>query len=215
MKKVVLLVLILITMTGVAAAAPLTDYSAGKVSLDLSLRPSPSFSLGVLTADSDGTPSDLGITVGLGSKLAVQYRQFNLETKWGNLNNGSRLYPASQRFKETNLLYQLNKNVSVYAGALQHSYHAYTSSWDAPAETSLHLGFVGVTKLGKNFSAYGNVALGSSRAFKYEVGLSYAVTSALDLNVFYIDQKIKVKDFGGSLNNRVKGLGYGLTFRFN
>lgn len=214
MKRVALVVLVLFTLTGVAAAAPLTDYSAGKVSLDVSLRPGSSFSLGALTADSDGTPNEWGITVGLGSKLAVQYRQFNLETKWGNLYNGSRLYPASQHFKETNLLYQLNKNVSVYAGALQHSYHAYTSNWDAPAETSLQLGLVGVTKLGKNFSAYGNVALGTDKAFKYEVGLSYAVTSALDLNVFYIDQRIRIIDIV-SRNNRVKGLGYGLTFRFN
>ena len=119
MKKTILVTLCLCALlTSAVAASPLTDYSAGKVSIDASYsKPSMSNYEYPNTNKCDGKGKwDYTATIGIGNKLAIQYSQANPTADETSLGNSMEL-----NIKEYNLLYQLDPNFSVYTGIVRGS----------------------------------------------------------------------------------------------
>jgi hypothetical protein len=111
MKKLVLTVLFVFALSSIGMAAPLMDYSKGKVGFDYTYRPSVDFdgsigyegsyvenNNGEITRDTasqywsgsfDGKANlDWGLTIGLGNNFAFQYKGFNAKTDRYSYNLG-------------------------------------------------------------------------------------------------------------------------------
>jgi len=217
LKKVLAVLVGLMMLCSIAAASPLMDYSAGKAAIDVSVYPSLDFHV-TNNFGYDQSPGgvsgniDWGLTAGLGNKFAVQYRQFNPKTEAYNYGEVWKL-----ETQEINVLYKLDKNLAGFVG-----YHQ-AKNVDSFAGTtrtsfgknSMQVGLVGTTPIGDKFSLFGTVGVGSGLT-NFEVGVAYAVTPNLDLNVLYRDLRVNGVKFstGAELKNEVKGIGYGLTYKF-
>lgn len=199
-------------------AAPLMDYSAEKVAIDVSVQPNADLTVklpATYSTDSKGTPFRFGITTGLGDNFALQYRQFNLNTKQSPTGDFGFLRPAQQTFKELNLYYKVAKNTSLFVGIVHHDYHTLDNNlqpmYISPTTKAFQGGLVTVADLGKDVSAYGIFAVGTKQLRSCELGLSYAITSQLDFDMYYKTQQIEF-DYG--YDSHVNGIGYGLTYKF-
>ena len=107
MKKTLILSLALaLGITTVCAASPLKNYNAGKVAVDLGLNVPTSNTYEGHSVGSKKTSPYAGITVGLGSNTAINY-------KWNQYkNSGSNKVEAQQ----LNLMYKVLPVLDVYAG---------------------------------------------------------------------------------------------------
>ena len=219
MKKVLAVLVGLMMLCSVAAASPLMDYSAGKAAIDVSVYPSLDFHL-TNNQGYDQSPGgvsgniDWGLTAGLGNKFAVQYRQFNPKTV---TYNGSLHEIVKLDTQELNGLYKLDKNLAGFVGYHQAKNVDYTwgNSLTSFGKNTMQVGLVGTTPIGDKFSLFGTVGVGSGLT-NFEVGVAYAVTPNLDLNVLYRDLRVNGVKFnaGVECKNEVKGFGYGLTYKF-
>ena len=211
MKKiaVILTMLLCIFMTaGVTLASPLSDYSAGKVALDVNWTPRLDMEANGLSGDGRSSNFDFGLTAGLGNRWAIQYRHFNPVSK----NYGG--YHAGIRSQEVNLLYKLDKNLSAFAGWHQARITASHHGLSLPDKSTWQLGLIGTTALAKKTTLYGIVGAGNS-LLNAEAGLSYALTRDMDVNLFYRYKKIdNLKINSVDFDTTVKGFGLGLTYRF-
>jgi len=206
-------------LASIAAASPLMDYSAGKAAIDVSVYPSLDFHV-TNNFGYDQSPGgvsgniDWGLTAGLGNKFAVQYRQFNPET---GAYNGILREVWKVDTQQFNVLYKLDKNLAGFVGYHQAKNvdHYIGGSYTSFGKNTMQVGLVGTTPIGDKFSLFGTVGVGSGLT-NFEVGVAYAVTPNLDLNVLYRDLRVNGVKFytGAELKNEVKGLGYGLTFKF-
>ena len=123
MKKTAILAMVAATMvtTSVGFAAPLSDYSAGNTSVDLTWRQSSidATSQSVTDSLSKKGNMEIGITTGLGGNFAFQYTNANNKSKDTNLPDGSGgtyRENGSLKTQEFNVLYKMDKNVSAYVG---------------------------------------------------------------------------------------------------
>lgn len=146
MKKASLITVILLLIGSVATAAPLSDYSAGKGSVDLTWnvhqKLENNFSdLGAFLPDSAKNKFAGGLTIGLGHNLAFQYKNRQGESNllagntgplgtrdWSftgfspgivTVSNISVSVFSKVQADEFNLLYKLNPNLSVFAGTVR------------------------------------------------------------------------------------------------
>ncbi len=208
-------------MAGVTLASPLNDYSKGKTAIDIHWLPNLSMKdsyEGTTDTDSDredGKRSNLdwGITTGLGGKWAVQYRQFNPETKdigdWG----------FGMRTRELNVLYQIDEGLSVFAGWHQAKFTYWCPvSVTADNKNKLQAGFIASTPIAEKTRLYGIAGFGKDLA-NYEAGLSYEFSPSLDFDLFYRYKKVKnLEDTIGNFAYRddvtAKGLGFGFSYKF-
>jgi hypothetical protein len=214
-KKVVVLASALFLFASVCAASPLTDYSQGKAAIDITFDANQDVSTSSNGPEvkSDGKNSNIDgtITIGVGNKFAVQYRQMDSEgDAW--------LYTGIPRVnhQEFNLLYQVNKNVSAFTGFTKTSFGAKQAGMElkGPNNNGWHIGLVGSVPIAKKTTAYGIVSAGSDIR-SWEAGVSYALAKNTELNILYRDFKADDLTWGGgSVDTRVKGFGYGLTFKF-
>jgi opacity protein-like surface antigen len=204
-------------------AGPLTDYSAGKVAIDLTLYP---VKMEANHSDGGGIPVktnienenlDFGITTGLGNKWAIQYRHFN--PKGQDPVYSSRTNQT--RTQELNVLYQVNKNWSAFAGYHLADYRLlFNNVIHSATETkrTVQFGIIGTTRIFEKTNLYGLVGIGSQLS-NLEVGLSYELTPNLELNVSYRQLKNNHLNFnapfqGRTVDSTVKGWGFGLTCKF-
>lgn len=211
MKKLAVILAVLLctfTTAGVTTASPLTDYSAGKVALDVNWTPSLDMEAAGETIDGKSGNFDFGLTAGLGGKWAIQYRYFNPVSKdYGG-------YHAGIRSQEANILYKLDKNLSAFAGWHQARLTTNYPGFSLDNKSTWQVGLIGTTALGKKTTLYGIVGAGSS-LLNAEAGFAYALAKDLDVNLFYRYKRIddlKVNDY--DLDTTVKGFGLGLTYRF-
>ncbi len=211
MKKlaVILAVLLCTFMTaGVTTASPLTDYSAGKVALDVNWTPSLDLEAEGETIDGKNGNYDFGLTAGLGNNWAIQYRYFNPVSKDYDG------YHAGVRSQEVNILYKLDKNLSAFAGWHQAKLTTNYPGLSLDNKSTWQVGLIGTTELGKKTTLYGIVGAGSS-LLNAEAGFAYALAKDLDVNLFYRYKRIddlKVNDY--ELDTTTKGFGLGLTYKF-
>lgn len=217
MKKVLSGVAALLMVSSVGFASPLTDYSQGKVALDLSVRSSND-----VTADGtdfDGKTSNVnyGVTVGLGNKFAFQYKQDNADAKDKYDSVGVNGHPELGS-NQYNVLYQLNPNVSAFVGLTntQPTLKSTFGSQDGKHTTGYQVGVIGTVPLGDKTTAYASLGYGD-QIEDYELGLGYAVAQNLELNVGYKDTKFKKLNMNqgdSDFDYKAHGLTYGVTYKF-
>lgn len=223
-KKIVGIVAGLSLVTSLACAAPLNDFSQGKVAIDISARPSGdikvSDSIGSETYDAK-TNWEYGLTVGLGNKFAFEYKNFNPKSKDYNTILGTA--NGKLNTQEFNILYKADDNFTIFTGfnKVKSSYDIAGHDLDGDSKTNWQIGVTGQTKLSDKITGYATVAAGKdSNAWK--IGAAYAIDKNLDFNLFYAENKYdKVKynniiaaGFGNDADYTIKGMGYGVTYKF-
>lgn len=223
-KKVLGMVAALSLITSVGFAAPLNDFSQGKVAIDVSARPSGDIKVSDSTGSAtyDGkTNWEYGVTVGLGNNFAFEYKNFNPKSKDYNLSG----YTANGKLdtQEFNILYKVDKNFTVFTGVntVKSEYSVGGLDLDGDSETNWQLGVTGQAPIGKNLTGYATVAAGQD-SHSWKIGAAYAIDKNLDFNLFYAENKynkVKYNDnlatgFGNDADYTVKGMGYGLTYKF-
>lgn len=226
MKKQVLATLAAAAMmtASVASASPLTDYSQGKVSVDLTYRNAKQTVednvYGKATFNQKYNP-EVGVTVGLGGNFALQYNGSYYESKDTSIPSWGTTYKNKFQSNEYNLLYKLDKHVSGYVGInrIQAKEIEIGSTWhaDSKAESRFQAGLIGTTTLAKDLVGYANLGVASDLV-KWGIGVGYQFAPGLEFNVDYMETKINKFDFSSShLPNNdgtAKGLGFGVTYKF-
>ncbi|SEJ71267.1 hypothetical protein SAMN05660742_11497 [Propionispira arboris] len=224
MKKTTILAMAAVTMltTSVGFAAPLDDYSAGKTQVDLTWRQSD------VKAEGDSTAGDFnkkgnmefGITTGLGNNFALQYNNFNGKSKDTDFTNGGGEFSAAATLKmqEFNVLYKVDKNLSVYTGitSVKGSFDSTIGNSESDTKNKLQFGVIGSTKLGDKTTAYAKVGVASGMT-NWKVGVSQEVAPNLELNVDYGSLKVNKMAFNngmGDVDMTSKGLGFGISYKF-
>lgn len=224
MKKISLLVVMPLFINSVAFASPLMDYSAGKGSIDLMWRDTKN------TENLYGQSYDYNkkynldgmLTLGLGNKLAFQYRNFaptSANTNWGGEVGNFKLTT-----NEFNVLYKLDKNIAILAGGVNAKGYAQdtTNSAGSNGFSTRNLWQVGVvasTAIAKKTTLWGGIAVGKDLT-NYEVGIGYEFSHGWEFNINYRD--FDLKNFNSSDDSvgfsdvglRAKGLGVGITNKF-
>ena len=223
MKKVLLgLVVGMSLSTAAAGASPLEDYSLGRAEINVGTAVIPA--MAVTTAlEGMGSSTDKtdarnriegGATVGLGHNLALQFKYVDSQRKPGDAE-------YNMRTQEYNLRCKLDKNVSVYVGELHARFAMkYAGKESSASRNMLQAGVQYEAKLGKNLTGWAGMGFGSNLQH-YELGLGYALTKNLDLDLSY--QYTQVKDFTQNLAGAgdefrrdvtAKGLYAGLSYKF-
>lgn len=211
MKKVVSGVAALLMLSSVGFASPLNDFSQGKVAVDVSVRPSSDFKTSDDNDNKDAKSyTEYGLTFGLGNNLAFQYKGANPQNKDDHF--GDHIKLATQEF---NVLYKTSDNFTIFTGINQAKAKF---SWvgDGDTKSNWQLGVIGQTPLGENLTGYATIAAGQDTS-AWKIGLGYALSKNLDLDVFYGENKYnKVKDHNPNYTTdyTIKGMGYGLTYKF-
>lgn len=199
MKKLAILTSSVVLATAISAAAfaaPLQDYSAGRVALDVGVNMPSDTEYGGHECD-DSNSIYAGATLGLGNNMAVNY-------KWNS-------YDANHFDTDThqlNLMYKFAPGLSAYAGYL----HSNTSGAFGDSQGSVQAGLAASYDVGFA-TVWGNVGFGTNNS-GYEIGLSRAVASNVDLNISYYDQKVDDVLKDGDVDFKAKGVNAGVTFKF-
>ncbi len=206
------------------SAAPLTDYSVGKTSIDLVIRSSDNnidSAFGSTSYDKK-VNLDWGITTGLGSKFAIQYNGYNAKSKTTTFSNA--LEKSELKSQEFNILYQIDKNLSVYAGSIKvkPSVAGYdfdddeSYDYSFSSKNKVQFGLIGSTKIADKTTAYASLAFASDIT-NWKIGVSQEIAPNLEFNIDYRSLKVKDINFAGTPFNfdaTSKGFGYGVTYKF-
>lgn len=206
MKKKVTLslaALFAVSLSNVVGAAPLTDYSAGKVAIDASVQVAPNLEVkqnGTTETADAHTSYKIGATAGIGNNWALQYNY----NRQASEKDGSAL-----RSQEYNALYKINNNFSGVVGFTE------SKISDGKSQNDLDLGFVAYAPINDKMTAFGGAMLGNDIA-RYNLGVAYAVDKNLDFNLEYYNNGIKDMKVDNSNVDKVTsdGIDLGLTLRF-
>lgn len=202
------------------SAAPLTDYSAGKTAIDLTIRSS---DININGSSIDPTYNkssnlDWGITTGLGNKFALQYNEYNAKSKDTTFRNS--IENAEVKTQEFNILYQLDNNLSLYTGVIKAKGSVNNSRIPIPItaddKSKMQIGLIGSTKIGDKTTAYASLGVASDIT-NWKIGVSQEIAPNLEFNVDYRNTKITSVKYSGindSFDVTSKGLGYGITYKF-
>ncbi|SDF77188.1 hypothetical protein [Sporomusa acidovorans] len=229
MKKTAILAMTTaaILTASVGLAAPLTDYSKGKTSIDVTWRQSDINAKSQLFNDDLDKQDNLdyGITTGLGNKFAVQYNYYNAKSKdttfsTSFVDSGTYEYKenGSLKTQEFNVLYKIDKALSAYVGVAQIKGTMYSDGYDFTSgkENKLQFGLIGSAKLFDKTTAYAQVGVASD-FYKWKLGVSQEIAPNLELNVDYSRAQAKNMNFDGgvgAVDITTKGLGFGLSLKF-
>lgn len=211
-----------LVVTGAASASPLTDYSAGKVAIDIN------YSNQSVDLNNPGLDPlsfnkksnwDFAGTFGVGNKFAFQYIHANTDSNPISYVSGSDTYLHSYKLntKQLNVLYQLDKNLSVYTGIARVDGTDTDAGVNFPSNTKniWQIGLVGTTKAADKLTGFAGVGVGKD-LMTYTIGLGYEIAPQLEFNVIY-DYK-KVRGLRDSVTDdysiTAKGMKYGLTYKF-
>lgn len=218
MKKGLLITLLVMLVGAPAAAAPLTDYSAGKTAIDLTYRQSEVntyFGRAFNPTFDEKYNLDLGLTVGLGNNFAFQYTHYNAKSKDTDIQGN--IWNARVKTQEFNILHKISNNISIYTGIVRTDVNANTSGFGdvvSAGKDIWQLGLSGSTKLNGKTTAYASAGTGVD-FLKWKLGLAYEVAPSLELNLDYQCIKANVNDDNvGRIEAKAKGFGMGLTYKF-
>lgn len=214
MRESLLTMVCLLMLSGTVLASPLTDYSPGKIAIDINsfsnfnanLTNNQGFNS---TFTTNSGVNEFQITTGLGNKIALQYRHSQPEFTQGII--------LRCPIEEVNVLYQINKNLSTFVG-----YHGSVFEFDGIGEitekrNTIQFGLTGNSIITDQMKLYGTVGFGPDIT-NYEVGLSYDIVKNAELNIFYRDIDLKkynsLAGNGVNVSAKFSGIGYGLTLKF-
>ena len=215
-KKVLVTVAALSLATSVGFASPLNDFSKGNVAVDISVRPSNDLKIGDTTFDGKAS-YEYGVTAGLGNKFAVQYKNYNPLSK--DYTDGIDIINGKLDTQEFNVLYKLDKNFTAFTGVNQVQSIIRLNGTDYAGDTknNWQFGVTGQTDLSDKLIGYATVAAGQDTS-AYKLGLAYAIDKSLDFDLFYGQNKYNKVKFsnviGSTADYTVKGVGYGVTYKF-
>lgn len=220
MKKIIVSTVALTLMAAPGFASPLTDYSEGKVAVDIAIQ-SPSINDNFYSSPMDGKNAlHYGITAGLGNHFAIQFKNSSSKTKdYGvDVLGMTQVYNEKFDVNEYNVLYQFNKNVSALAGVVQvkgHYSDNYPSSDSTNQKNIFQVGLVGSVPIADKTDAYTTIAFGKDTT-AWTLGVSYKLTKNVDFDLFYGYNTYKNLEWQLSSQSNVtlKGMGYGLTYKF-
>lgn len=232
MKKTAILAMAAATMltASVGFAAPLTDYSVGKTSIDLTSRQSDikgEAPAGDVSLDKKYN-LDWGITTGLGNNFALQYNGYNPKSKDTVIYSDPTETDSMNiklKTQELNVLYKLDKNISAYAGLVRLKATANqtvdvsgvsTSSSDASdTKNKIQFGLVGSTKIADKTTAYASIGVASDFT-NWKIGLSQEIAPNVEFNVDYRSLKAKSLAINniGDVDVTAKGVGFGVSYKF-
>lgn len=253
MKKLVFTVLFLFALSSVGLAAPLMDYSKGSVSFDYTYRPNldmggslqlvgsincPELNKDARTMSTsgfdfdkswsynfDGSANlDAGVTIGLGNKWAVQYRQYNPEGTIWTLPSKVIHFSIDGKIKseEVNVLYKIAPKASAFVGVVKASTALKANlgisgdfgsigtnipEFRSDDKNIVQVGLLGTANIAKNLDAYGIVSFGSEYR-NWEAGISYNFDKNWALNVNYRDTRFDNFDFAGASYTPPAGAGF-------
>lgn len=220
------LVISFISLSGVALAGPLNDYTKGQTSLDINWLPDLSMKMDPFTGDGKSGNLDWGVTTGLNGKWAMQYRHFSPETE--NLRSDPAHDPSGMgrwRFgmktRELNVLYKIDPNLSAFAGWHQAEFKFWDTSGLEKTTSDrdrLQVGLTGKKQIAPQTSIFAVVGFGKDLT-NYETGFAYECAENLELNLFYRYKKVKELPwtYGGTPYKddvTAKGIGFGLSYKF-
>ena len=219
MKKILSVLILSMLFCSVAAASPLTDYSQGHWSIDLTERNTD------VTSDritgysySKKYNLDTTFTLGLGNKFAAQYNYFNPRTP--NVVSYSSFDGYYQtKVSQFNILYKLNNNFSAFIGyttgtfSVVTDFHSYKQNSEF-SEQCFNIGLQGIKQIAPKTTLWGSVN-GGKNIMDYKIGVGYQIRPNLDFNVDYRNFKIKnVNVYSNNIEVTSKGLGLGLTYKY-
>lgn len=228
MKKLRFILPALLLVSSTTFAAPQTDFTAGKVSVDLSYQPSLDFKLDAYgdSGKGDGKTKnvDFGITYGLGGNWGLQYAQNGAKTDtytedFSSIGLGTVRYHDDLKIQQFNVIYHTSENNAAFVGFTRGTNDIVTSAGDISGKrvNGFHVGATEVVPVNDKLSSYGVVSVGN-KIINAEFGLSQQLNENLDLNLFYRYTKYKDLEFealpGATFNNTVRGLGVGATLKF-
>lgn len=198
-KKLLLATVIGVTLcASTAMAAPLSDYSTGKVAVDVGFNWSSKFD------DISTKPAmNAGITAGLGNNTAIQYKYDNWQSEtFGN--NAQLGYQKHQ----VNLLYQVMPGLSPYVGYRRENGNLNVGGATMTSDHNIiQVGVVGQLKLsGDRAKIWGDIAVGNKNRQSYELGAGYEFMRNTDLNVTY--------QYNNLDGVKIKGFTTGVTYKF-
>lgn len=219
-----------ILTTSIGFASPLTDYSTGKTSIDLTSRNSDVNGKTPGDSTSFGKKSNLewGITTGLGNNFAFQYNGYNVKSKDAVVyQDASETDTLNLQLKtqEFNVLYKLDNNVSAYAGLVTLKGNgnqntningATTSqSFSSDSKNKIQFGLIGSTKIADKTTAYASIGVASDYT-NWKVGVSQEIAPNLEFNLDYRRIQAKKLHFNGvgDADITAKGLGVGVSYKF-
>jgi hypothetical protein len=219
MKKVLSGVAALLMVSSVGFASPLTDYSQGKVAIDLSVRSSNDITSDGYDYDGKTSNFNYGATVGLGNGFAFQYKQDNADSKDRSFGSLYITEHTELKSNQYNVLYQVNPNVSAFVGLINTK-----PQWKDSAgyggsgknTTGYQVGVIGTMPIADKTTVYASLGYGD-KIEDYEFGIGYEVATNLELNVGYKDTKFKklnMNDGSSDFNYKAHGLTYGVTYKF-
>lgn len=224
MRKFFVIFASLFLFVGVATASPLTDYSAGKVAIDLDWRNTElqgSYA-GTYALDFKKKYSvDGGITIGLGNKFAFQFNAFNPTPKPTDMAVFSGdSFTSKLSSQQYNIMYQFKPGFAAYTGVM-HASGSFEDLDGGPWATTddrniWQFGVVATTKLSDKATGYGIVGVGKDLT-NWVAGISFQVTPNTELNISYRDLKIDhfvTTGMGARLDSQASGLGLGITCKF-
>ncbi|WP_312422605.1 hypothetical protein [Anaerospora hongkongensis] len=200
MKKCLLVLAASLAMSGVAAAAPVTDLAKGETTAGyLYWNPKveiASYDLGSHNANGFFVETALTDKVILG-----------IETIKGDASLP--FAKADTRFTDVTIQYKVADNVRLIAG--NRNYDTNGSDADGSvsiSENKLLYGISGSTALGEKTTAYASV-LQNSIGTDWQIGVNQNVSDNLTLNINY-----RYYDEDSILDTKLKGIGAGIIYKF-
>lgn len=208
-KKLLLATAMGLTMVAsTALAAPLNDYSAGKVALDLGFNWSGKVDNGNGKVNTEPA-MNVGLTIGLGNRLAAQYKYDNWQSKdYASAASTSQL---GYQKHQLNFLYQLVPGLSPYIGlrhdraSVDSKVNGFSSNLNT-SENIAQIGIVGQYKFSNRAKLWGDISIGTKNRQSYEIGLGYELIKNTDLNFTY-----QHNDLDGS---KIYGFTTGVSYKF-
>ena len=225
--RLVIVALVFCVGSSVGFTSPLMDYSQGKGSIDLTVRDTTNglYVGGESVELSKKYNFDGALTLGLGKKLAFQYRHFSpksADTTFVDADGDASIGTLHMHTNEFSLLHKLDKSVALMAGlittngvATDRETGSYETS-NVHAKTFWHIGVVASTAIAKNTTLWASASAGAN-LISYEVGIGYAFTPNWEVNVNYRGMDLKNLNSDNSNKNgnvTLKGLGVGVSYKF-
>lgn len=200
-KKIMLTAVLAVAVMGAAEAAPLKDYSAGKVALDLG------FSFGAKVNGSSAKEAMNGaLTVGLGNNWAAQYKYDNYQAS--RIEEGK----LGVQKHELNVLYKINPMFSAYAGWVRGNFEAkMDGEGDKFSKNTYQVGIQGQVQLAPKLTGWGSAAL-MGAGYGLEAGLGYEVVKNVDLNLGY--KYTRLRHVGDDSTFAGRGFFAGASYKF-
>ena len=187
-NKIATLTLALLLLGSTAFASPV-EFDKGSVELEVgaTLNAKSSGAGRIPNIETDGESGyKIVLTHGLSDKFALQLKHgkfTSVDSSYGPLTTHVESVPT-----DFNLLYKLNKSVTLLAG-YEHTDITYGNYVGDAGKSALHLGFTAQQPISERATLFTTQVFGKDVAL-HEYGISYKASKVTTLNVSYADRRV-------------------------